>query len=145
MSQVFHVRECEACSKVCDVMDTVCPRCRQYGTLRERLQCMKCQRLLFGDTCEACAGLTEIRAGAPGPPVRQMPTEIAGPPIPDVTDPLGVPAWLSQGIGGAVLGTLAGAVGAYFLNANPWIGALIGVVPGAALGAVMTGGATNRS
>jgi hypothetical protein len=144
MADVERVRQCESCGKVCDLMDTVCPRCRHFGTLRARYQCVSCGKLLDEKECRACAEAEGIRADLPTRLPAPRYSDAASPMVPDVGDPQGVPPWASGAVGGTVLGAAAGAIGAYFLNVDPVIGGVLGLVPGGLLGALMSGGHSPR-
>jgi hypothetical protein len=137
MIQVQRVRECQACGEVCGIMDTRCPGCQQYGTLRERLRCSRCGRLLDGKTCWACTAPAGIREETPDLPAPL--TDLVERSVPDLIDHQAIRPWVAGAVGGAVLGSAAAAVGAFFLNADPLIGGLIGLTPGAVLGALMNG------
>jgi len=142
MNQVVRVRECGACGEVCDFMATLCPRCQRYGTFQERYQCSKCGRILEDKNCWACAAPAAIREGDP---VSSAPAgDLAERPVPNLVDPYAVPPWAAGGVGGAIVGAGVGAVAALFLSESPVVGALIGVIPGAALGALLTGKSSQR-
>ncbi len=139
---VTRVKECEACGEVCSTMDTLCPRCQQYGTLRERFQCSRCQRLLENQTCWACGPEAESEQIASKiSPHGSGAEDLAQPQLPpNLVDPHAVHPALAAGVGGAVFGGAVGALaGHFFLGENPLVLGLIGLVIGTTVGALLGG------
>lgn len=144
MSQTARVRECDKCFNVCSVMDTVCPRCQQYGTLRDKYQCPQCRRLSDEKTCWVCAEAAGIREGMAEQNAIARAGDLLLPadqPMPDLRDPNAVPPWAAGLVGGAVLGGGVGAAASYFLDVDAWIAGIAGVLLGAVLGVLMAGSA----
>jgi hypothetical protein len=138
------VKVCEICGTMASIMDTRCPRCHEYGTLRERLQCARCQRLLDGPSCRACGQASPITAATPAPaPDAFVTDELGQAPRSNLVDPHAVHPALAAGVGGAVFGAVAGVAAAYFfLGEHPFDLALLGglgLVIGAVLGALLGG------
>src|SRR4051794_32335355 len=118
MNQIKH---CAECGNICELMDTVCPRCRRYGTLQERFECSRCGKVLEEPHCEVCAAATGIREGALPVTAPHKKAVAESEALREVVDPHAVPPWLAGGVGGIVVGGVAGGIGAYFFNINPWI------------------------
>jgi hypothetical protein len=148
MTPIVRVRECDLCGEVGGVMDTVCPRCKRHGSLRDRFQCSRCKRLLEEKTCWNCADAESFRAGPAGSDILHAVTAggLASEQVPaletmpDVADPLGVPPWVAAAVGGAVFGTGVGVAGAWFLSVDLLLGGGIGLVCGVLLGGTLGGG-----
>ncbi len=139
-ANVMKVRECGECGTLATTMDTLCKRCQKRGTLRERYLCLGCERLLDAPPCPVCAdpGATAIRAepGAePGPAAE--PRSLTWEPRPVNIKDNAPPPWLAGCVGGAVLGAGIGAVATLFIGGALWVGALVGLVPGALVGVVL--------
>jgi hypothetical protein len=122
-------------------MDTLCPRCQRYGTLRGRYQCRRCRQLLDQETCEECERAQQITAAAPkaGQPAFLDDPLRAATRL-DLVDPRAPHPALAAGVGGAVFGATAGALaGQFFLGESPVIVGLIGLVVGSLVGALLGG------
>ncbi len=139
---VTSVKECTACGAICSSMDTLCPRCQQYGTLREGFQCGRCQRFLENQTCWVCGPEVKTeQITLKQPPPGTVPGDLREPRLrADLVDPHAVHPALASGLGGGVVGGTAGALGGLFLfGENPLLLGLIGLVLGAILGALLGG------
>ena len=133
-ANIMKVRECSECGSLASTMDTLCKRCQQRGTLRDRYLCLTCERLLDEPSCTTCAEATAIRAGPAAPaPSAGEPALNWTPRSRDIRENA-PPPWLAGGVGGAVLGVLIGAGATLFIGGSLWIGALVGLVPGALVG-----------
>jgi hypothetical protein len=134
------VKECEVCGEVCSTMDTMCPRCQRYGTLRRRYQCLRCQRVLDNQTCAACESAEQITSEPRRAPQPSLATEPLEPARSDLVDPHAPHPAVAAAVGGAVFGAAAGAAAAYFfIGDDPLILGLIGLVIGTLVGAVLGG------